>query len=182
MDQKLPDYLNNYAKTYIHKFNDICSQLEDLAIPASFYAKPIVSIAIFKASDGFALFYLPQDPNKTRPEINFVICDTMLLSQLVQSVTVNLIKVLLPPSEPIRSDLSNWKQMFNLPPDLPIDITKQAKYQTLNQKLTDAAIRGGKLDATGMAITPTLHFQNGIPIDVSPTRYRIFSLCSFTPR
>jgi hypothetical protein len=50
----------------------------------------------------------------------------MPLSQLLQSVTLNLVKVLLPPSEPIRADLSNWKQMFNLPPDLPTDVIKQA--------------------------------------------------------
>jgi|GEM_PF-4418860 len=182
MDLKPPEHIKNYVNEYVGRFNKIYPQLGNLTMPAaSLYAQPITSTAIFKASDGFALFYLPPNQLKERPEIIYVDCDTIPLAQLVQSVTVNYIKVLLPPTEPIRADFSNGEQIFNIPPDLPIDIMQQVKYQTLNPELTNAVLRDGNLEIVGMAITPTVHFLDGVPAEILPTRYRVFSPVVFLP-
>jgi hypothetical protein len=88
---------------------------------------------------------------------------------------VNNVKVLLPPTEPIKSDLSNQSHLFRFPPDLPTETLKQAEYHTLNPELVEAILRHGTLSIIGMAIAPVLRIQDGLATGSLPTRNHLFS-------
>ena len=175
MNKKLEERMGSFVRSYFDRFNELCPQLAELRTHASLYAEPISTAKIFVTADGVAVFYLPEraaTSRQLRAGISVDLETDRSLSQVVQAVTLNMVKVPLRPIEPLRGDLRNMEVLDRLPPDLP---PEEIKTGGLTPEVRETGIKASGINLIGMGATPLWHFEGGVVTATQPSRAHLFS-------
>ncbi|WP_119072060.1 Shedu anti-phage system protein SduA domain-containing protein [Aggregatilinea lenta] len=189
MNHGILEALGEYIQAYVSRFNEIRTSLNNMQLPAQLYNVRIKQTLIFLASDGTAIFYLTEIPTRKLQAEDWLAGAKALpyagtntiafykieetLSYLLQTSTLNYIKITLAPSKQMTCDDFQLTLHERIPPDIALEDMKGMP--TLNIEPFHVRKPNEGLTLQGMVIGPFRHYEDGFFKEVVPGRNHIYS-------
>lgn len=170
---ELQSRLADYICGYIDRYGELCGDLSSLGTPAALYSERVVMATLIPCTDAILIIYLTEENAKAagqRPGLHLFDPIGETVSQYLQSGSANCIKVILPP--PVAGGSTGPVPLH--PPKLPPDLPTERLRGGINLKVLEAH-KYGKVNLLGIGISPSLHYEGGVPVATLPTRAHVMS-------
>lgn len=153
--------------------NELCAGLGQLGPAASLYSEPVVLASIMECKDGFVIIYATDATARAagqKPGIYLYEEVGETVSYYIQSGSANCIKIIDPPPMTV----TPHGPAPLTAPGLPTDVETENLRGGINPTVLEAH-QYGKVNLLGLGVSPSMNYENGLPVAILPTRLHVLS-------